>query len=103
MASRRRVSLIAVVALAISAGTPTAIAQGASSLSPGPPSSKTGSAGSKGSSGAGDHMSPAPVVHRLPATGADAGLLALAGCGLLLTGAGLRLRLREPAGAPVAE
>jgi len=38
----------------------------------------------------------AASARRLPSTGADAGMLALTGAGLLLTGAGLRLRLREP-------
>lgn len=33
---------------------------------------------------------------RLPNTGADAGIVALLGAGLLLTGAGLRVRVRRP-------
>lgn len=40
--------------------------------------------------------STATAQRRLPNTGADAGLVALLGVGLLLTGSGLRLRLGEP-------
>jgi hypothetical protein len=35
---------------------------------------------------------------QIPRTGADAGLVALLGAGLVLTGAGLRVRLRQPVG-----
>ncbi|MDQ6750270.1 MAG: LPXTG cell wall anchor domain-containing protein [Actinomycetota bacterium] len=42
----------------------------------------------------------AAPARRLPSTGADAGLLALLGTGLVLTGAGLRLRLRELSALP---
>ena len=35
-----------------------------------------------------------PEIQSLPRTGADAGLAALAGVGLILTGVGLRLRVR---------
>lgn len=44
--------------------------------------------------------STAPPSRRLPSTGVDAGLLVLAGIGLVLTGAGLRLRLPEPSALP---
>ena len=41
-----------------------------------------------------------PAQRRLPSTGADAGVVALLGVGFLLTGSGLRLRLKEPAAGP---
>ncbi|MDX6642856.1 MAG: hypothetical protein QOD76_818, partial [Solirubrobacteraceae bacterium] len=52
-------------------------------------------------SGGGDSAS-STVGHRLPATGADVWLLALVGLGLVLTGAGLRVRLEETEPAPGA-
>jgi hypothetical protein len=45
-------------------------------------------------SGASAPTSSAPEASGLPRTGADAALVALLGCGLVLTGVGLRLRVR---------
>ena len=77
---RRRNAAIAVAAftLAFPAG---ALAQ--PELREGPPDMERGQRGERGSGG----------DRRLPATGADAGLVGLAGMGLLMAGFGLRLRL----------
>ena len=47
------------------------------------------------SAGSGSSSGSAASGPQLARTGQDAGLVALAGLGLLLTGAGLRLRVRE--------
>ena len=47
-----------------------------------------------GAESGGNASGPAAARSTLPVTGADPGLIALAGSGLLLAGAGLRLRLR---------
>jgi hypothetical protein len=68
-------------------------------------SSSSGSSGSSSSggdasqvassAGSGSSSGSAASGPQLARTGQDAGLVALAGLGLLLTGAGLRLRVRE--------
>ena len=56
--------------------------------------------GSAPSSGARSSAAAPRASRRLPTTGLDAGLVAVTGTGLLLTGAGLRLRLGEPSPRP---
>jgi hypothetical protein len=67
-----------------------------------------GGGGSGSGSGKGDNprlsstmpgaQGGAEGANRLPRTGADPGLVALLGAGFLLTGAGLRVRVRRPVG-----
>jgi hypothetical protein len=69
----------------------------------------SGGGGSGGGGGSSQGSSPsrfgnsppersAQAAGQIPRTGADAGLVALLGAGLVLTGAGLRVRLRQPVG-----
>jgi LPXTG-motif cell wall-anchored protein len=55
-----------------------------------------GSKNPKLSTGPPNMPTPAAVKSKLPRTGAEPGLVALLGTGLLLTGAGLRVRVRRP-------
>jgi LPXTG-motif cell wall-anchored protein len=81
-------------------GTSTAPGETSPPLTQKPPTPLDGDSGSGSGSGSGKTTTePLPAAEpQLPATGADAGLVALTGAGLLMCGAGLRLRLR-PAGA----
>jgi LPXTG-motif cell wall-anchored protein len=108
----RPAALLATLALAFPAG---ALAQGAGDSQYQDPlageegQSEQGTGGGGGGQGGGGELQPAPPPGsearaaqeptpegQLPATGADAWLTALLGAGLVLTGAGLRVRLREP-------
>jgi hypothetical protein len=108
---RRIAALAAVLALAAPAG---AWAQGAGDTQYEDPfageNGGNGGGGSGSGSGAGSGANPklsstmpgsqggAEGSQRLPRTGADPGLVALLGAGFLLTGAGLRVRVRRPVG-----
>ena len=105
MRSRRAATLLAGVSLALPGA---ALAQAPGGQGSQPPSPGRGAAPLSNSAPSAASSSPAssspraapPGARRLPSTGADAGLLALLGFGLLLTGSGLRLRLREPDACP---
>jgi hypothetical protein len=102
---RRIAALAAVLALAAPAG---AWAQGAGDTQYEDPfageNGGNGGGGSGSGNGANSKLSStapgsqggAEGSQRLPRTGADPGLVALLGAGFLLTGAGLRVRVRRP-------
>jgi hypothetical protein len=109
MPSARIAALVTGVALAFPSAALAQTSSGGVSpdtAGPGNAAPLTGSAPSGGSatSGGSAKSSAAPTptasTRRLPTTGADAGLIALTGTGLLLTGAGLRLRLGESSPQP---
>ena len=114
--SRRIAALAAALSLSLPAG---ALAQGAGdnqyqdpfagedSGSGSGSGSGGGGGGAEGTSGngslsnsppAGESLASQPSTSsgELPRTGADPGLVALLGAGLILTGAGLRVRVRRP-------
>ena len=112
---RRIAALAAALSLSLPAG---ALAQGAGDnqyqdpfagegSGSGAGSGSGGGGGAEGTSGNGSHSNSAPSGEQLasqqstssgelPRTGADPGLIALLGAGLILTGAGLRVRVRRP-------
>src|SRR3954464_3609315 len=108
---------IAVLAAALSLSFPAgALAQGAgdnqyqdpfAGEDAGSGSGSGGGGGAEGTSGNGSLSNSPPAGEQLasqqstssgqlPRTGADPGLVALLGAGLILTGAGLRVRVRRP-------
>ena len=111
MPSRRIAALAAALSLALPAG---ALAQGAGDNQYQDPfagedsGSGSGSGGgAEGTTGNGSLSNSPPSGQQLasqrstpsgelPRTGADPGLVALLGAGLILTGAGLRVRVRRP-------
>jgi len=122
LAPRRLAALTTVATLAFPAG---ALAQGAGQDQYSDPFQGQSGSGSKGSgkgstgtssagtgtgsagTGTGSQLSTTPpassqtgatrtATGRLPNTGAEPGLLALLGAGFILTGAGLRVRVRRP-------
>jgi LPXTG-motif cell wall-anchored protein len=113
MSSRRIAALVAALTLALPAG---ALAQGAGDNQYQDPfageDSGSGSGGGGGGGGAegtngdgspsdsppsGEQLaSQSTSSGELPRTGADPGLVGLLGAGLILTGAGLRVRVRRP-------
>jgi LPXTG-motif cell wall-anchored protein len=113
MPSRRIAALAAALSLALPAG---ALAQGAGDNQYQDPfaGEDSGSGSGSGSGGGGEgttgngSLSNSPPSGEqlasqqstssgeLPRTGADPGLIALLGAGLILTGAGLRVRVRRP-------
>jgi LPXTG-motif cell wall-anchored protein len=113
MSSRRIAALAAALSLALPAG---ALAQGAGDNQYQDPfaGEDSGSGSGSGSGGGGEgttgngSLSNSPPSGEqlasqqstssgeLPRTGADPGLIALLGAGLILTGAGLRVRVRRP-------
>jgi LPXTG-motif cell wall-anchored protein len=114
---RRIAALAAALSLALPAG---ALAQGAgdnqyqdpfagedSGSGSGSGGGSGGGGGAEGTSGNGSLSNSPPAGEslasqqstssgELPRTGADPGLVALLGAGLILTGAGLRVRVRRP-------
>ena len=114
---RRIAALAAALSLSVPAG---ALAQGAgdnqyqdpfagedSGSGSGAGSGSGGGGGAEGNSGNGSLSNSPPAGEslasqqstssgELPRTGADPGLVALLGAGLILTGAGLRVRVRRP-------
>ena len=113
MPSRRIAALAAALSLALPAG---ALAQGAgdnqyqdpfAGEDSGSGSGSGGGGGAEGTSGNGSLSNSPPSGEQLasqqstssgelPRTGADPGLVAVLGAGLILTGAGLRVRVRRP-------
>jgi LPXTG-motif cell wall-anchored protein len=118
MSPRRLAALAVALSLALPAG---ALAQGAgdnqyqdpfagedSGSGSGSGGGGGGGGGAEGTSGNGSELSNSPPSGQqlaaqsstpsgeLPRTGADPGLVALLGAGLILTGAGLRARVRRP-------
>jgi LPXTG-motif cell wall-anchored protein len=109
MPSRRIAALAAALSLALPAG---ALAQGAGDNQyqdpfAGENSGSGGGGGAEGTTGNGSLSNSPPSGEQLasqqstssgelPRTGADPGLVALLGAGLILTGAGLRVRVRRP-------
>jgi LPXTG-motif cell wall-anchored protein len=118
MSSRRIAALAAALSLALPAG---ALAQGAgdnqyqdpfagedsgSGSGSGSGGGGGGGGGAEGTNGNGSLSDSPPSGEQLasqstssgelPRTGADPGLVALLGAGLMLTGAGLRVRVRRP-------
>ena len=113
MPPRRIAALAAALSLALPAG---ALAQGAGDNQYQDPfagedsGSGSGSGGGGGAEGTNGNGSPSNSTAsgeqlasqsstssgQLPRTGADPGLVALLGAGLILTGAGLRVRVRRP-------
>jgi LPXTG-motif cell wall-anchored protein len=113
MPPRRIAALAAALSLALPAG---ALAQGAgdnqyqdpfAGEGSGSGSGGGGGGGGEGTSGNGSLSNSPPSGQQLasqrstpsgelPRTGADPGLVALLGAGLILTGAGLRVRVRRP-------
>ena len=79
---------------------------GGGSSGSGSASTGTGQGGAEGTGGSGAQLSStspdtgqsASASGAIPRTGADPGLVALVGAGLILTGAGLRVRVRRPVG-----
>jgi hypothetical protein len=107
MLEKRHVAAgLAVLSLAFPAG---ALAQGAGDNQYEDPFAEEGQGGAGGQGGNGDMDSlsgNAPGTNakasarsgELARTGAEPGVVALLGAGLLLTGAGLRIRVRRPVG-----
>ena len=115
MPSRRIAALAAALSLALPAG---ALAQGAGdnqyqdpfageNSGSGSGSGSGGGGGAEGTNGNGSLSNSPPSGEQLasqqstssgelPRTGADPGLVAVLGAGLILTGAGLRVRVRRP-------
>jgi LPXTG-motif cell wall-anchored protein len=115
MPPRRIAALAAALSLSLPAG---ALAQGAGDnqyqdpfagedSGSGSGSGSGGGGGAEGTSGNGSLSNSPPAGEQLasqqstssgelPRTGADPGLVALLGAGLILTGAGLRVRVRRP-------
>ncbi|MDX6648181.1 MAG: hypothetical protein QOJ97_132 [Solirubrobacteraceae bacterium] len=120
LSPRRLAALITAATLAFPAG---ALAQGAGETQYSDPFQGQGGSGSSGSgsgsssgsgsgsnasgTGSGSQLSTTPpgssqtgatrtATGQLPNTGAEPGLLALLGAGFILTGAGLRVRVRRP-------
>jgi LPXTG-motif cell wall-anchored protein len=115
MPPRRIAALAAALSLSLPAG---ALAQGAGDnqyqdpfagedAGSGGGSGGGGGGGAEGTSGNGSLSNSPPAGEQLassqstssgelPRTGADPGLVALLGAGLILTGAGLRVRVRRP-------
>jgi LPXTG-motif cell wall-anchored protein len=114
MSSRRIAALAAALSLALPAG---ALAQGAGDnqyqdpfagedSGSGSGGGGGGGGGAEGTNGNGSLSDSPPSGEQLasqstssgelPRTGADPGLVALLGAGLILTGAGLRVRVRRP-------
>jgi hypothetical protein len=107
MPPRRIAALAAALSLALPAG---ALAQGAGDNQyqdpfAGEDQGSGGGGGAEGTTGNGSELSDTPPSSErqasqpsgeLARTGADPGLLALLGAGLILTGAGMRVRVRRP-------